>query len=72
MIVTYSDTDEGPHYQAVRPDPAGDEDPVALRVGGQEVELPRRYLIGLDSASRAAMTFIETAERPEALDWEPC
>jgi hypothetical protein len=71
VIVAYSEGEDGPHYQAVRKEALEDEGSVTMRIGGQEVELPVRYMIALDAAIPAALAFVETSGRPEVLAWEP-
>jgi hypothetical protein len=71
VIVTYSEALEGPHFQAVQAVPQEGQ-PVSVMVGGQEVAMPREYLIEMEAASQAAITFAETGQRPESLDWKPC
>lgn len=72
VLVTYSESEARPHYQA---SPSGDPDTVELvgvRVGGQDVELSPRDLIDIDQAIPAALQFLETGDLPARLEWEIC
>ncbi len=68
VLVTFSDGQEGPHYQAVAEDAESGEQSIV--VGGQGIQMSGRYLLPLDRAQAAAKAFISTGQRPESLLWE--
>lgn len=72
VIVTYSDAEEGPRYQAVATESRDPDEHVIMIVGGQEVQVSSRFIIDLEDVVLAALTFAETDRRPESLAWEPC
>jgi Immunity protein Imm1 len=68
VLVTFSDGQEGPHYQAVTEDAEPGEE--SIIVGGQPIQLSRRYLLPLHLAQAATKEFLSTGGRPEFLLWE--
>ena len=68
LLVTFSDGQGGPHYQAVAEDAEPGEE--SIIVGGQPIQLSRRYLLPLHVAQAATKAFVSTGQRPEFLLWE--
>jgi hypothetical protein len=69
VFVSFSDSEEGPRYQAVASDTS--DGTVNVRIGGQAVELPDKYLLPLALAVEAAVEFLATGAQPGKVMWEP-
>jgi hypothetical protein len=68
VFVGFSESEDGPRYQAV--DQGAPAETVSVNIGGQPTELERKYLVSTSTAVRAALEFAHTGHRPTTVDWQ--